>query len=194
VGDNPGGNPDHTIDHLRLQRWLDVVGPDRWSVESGGWLIIGINAQLFGTGLPGEAEQWQWAEEMVGRWGDRAVALITHKPIFAEERELNSAPWYRFSPAPARDRLISLLEGRPSVVISGHVHQYRKLHEGARLHAWAPTSWAVLPDGVQATLGIRRTGILTVDLSSTGAEVELVEPQGLAQLTIGRDMPDPYSP
>jgi hypothetical protein len=129
---------------------------------------------------------------MIGGSGAEAVALVTHKPIFAEQSERDSAPWYRFSPAPARDQLTNLLDRRPSVVVSGHVHQYRKLHDGARLHAWAPTSWAVVPDEIQQPLGVKRCGVLTLDLTSSGARFELVEPPGLAQLTMGRDIPDPY--
>jgi 3',5'-cyclic AMP phosphodiesterase CpdA len=192
VGDNPGGSPDDNVSPSRLRQWLEVIGPDRWSIERSGWLVLGVNAQLFGTGLPGEAEQWEWAEEMVGRSGRQAIALVIHKPIFADEPEIDSAPWYRFSPSKARRRLSGLLDGHTSVVISGHVHQYRELHDGARSHTWAPTSWALVPDEVQPVMGVKRCGILTVDLTSTGALVELVEPPGLAQLTIGRDMPDPY--
>jgi 3',5'-cyclic AMP phosphodiesterase CpdA len=192
IGDNPGGEPDDTVNPSRLERWLDLVGADHWAVEVGGWLLLGINAQLFGTGLAAEAEQWEWIDETVGRWRDQPIALLTHKPVFAEAAELTSAPWYRFCPPAARDRLSRLLEGRRSVVISGHVHQYRQLYDGARFHVWAPTTWGVLPDEVQPTLGVKRCGVLTVDLTSPDAQVELVEPPGLAQLTIGRDMPDPY--
>src|SRR5258706_9504295 len=58
---------------------------------------------------------------------------------------------------------------------------------------WAPTTWAVLPDEVQPVLGAKRCGIVSFMLApGTPAQPRLVEPAGIAQLTIIRDIPDPY--
>jgi len=88
-------------------------------------------------------------------------------------------------PEDARRRLKELFASRPlALVVSGHVHQLRLLDLGGMRHVWAPTTWAVLPDGAQPTLGSKRCGIVTLDLDPDGAvEPELVEPDGLVQLT-----------
>ena len=41
IGDNPwpGAPGDFTVDADRCQRWLDIVGPDHWSVTMNGWTL-----------------------------------------------------------------------------------------------------------------------------------------------------------
>ena len=80
-----------------------------------------------------------------------------------------------------------------ALVMSGHVHQYRLLRLDGTDHLWAPSAWAVLPDQVQPILGMKRCGIVSLDLASgMSPEPVLVNPDGIAQLTVGTDIPDPY--
>ncbi len=160
-----------------------------------GWTLLAINAQLPGSGLEAEAGQWSWLEEQLsGLSENQRVALITHKPVTATEEELADSPAYRFLPPSARDRLRGLHgQTLPALVMSGHVHQYRLLRLDGTDHLWAPSTWAVLPDQVQPTLGAKRCGIVSLDLANgTSPEPVLVEPDGIAQLTVGTDIPDPY--
>ncbi len=198
IGDNPWpGAPDRSaVDADRQQRWLDVIGVDHWSLAMDGWTLLAINAQLLGSGLEAETRQWTWLEEQASqRSENRRIALITHKPVAAPETEMASSPPYRFLPPPGRARLAELLE--PALVISGHVHQYRLLHLDGTDHLWAPTTWAVLPDQVQPTFGEKVCGIVSLELGTgtrTPPQPELIEPEGLAQLTLTSDLPDPYHP
>jgi hypothetical protein len=183
------------VDAVRQQRWLDIVGADHWSPTVGGWIVLGINAQLLGSGLEDEAAQWAWLEEQISRHhGRQQIALITHKPVTATGTELAAAPPFRFWPSQARDRLARLFGGTPpALVMSGHVHQYRLLRLDGTDHLWVPTTWAALPDQVQPVLGTKRCGIVSL-LLTTGspAEQQLIEPRGLAQHTVTIDVPDPY--
>jgi 3',5'-cyclic AMP phosphodiesterase CpdA len=197
VGDNPTGGhgSEPTITPERRQRWLDRIGPDRWVLDRAGWTLLALDAQLFGSGLSAEAAQWAWlADELAARPADRPIALLTHKPLAAPGRELASAPSFRFVPVEARRRLEDLLDGRAvPLVLSGHVHQFRVLDVDSGRHVWAPTTWAVLPDSIQATFGAKRCGVVEIALGSDRrAHAGLVEPDGLAQHTAGRDIPDPY--
>jgi 3',5'-cyclic AMP phosphodiesterase CpdA len=197
IGDNPwpGGPADYTVDAARHQRWLDIVGADHWSLTMNGWTLLAINAQLPGSGLEAEARQWSWLEEQLSVPGNnQRIALLTHKPVTATGAELASSPAYRFWPQSARDRLAGLLGEAPlALVLSGHVHQYRVLRLDGTDHVWVPTTWAVLPDLVQPILGAKRCGIVTFDLASDRPpEPVLVEPDGIAQLTIAADLPNPY--
>jgi len=198
IGDNPWpGAPDRSaVDADRQQRWLDIIGADHWSLMTEGWTLLAINAQLLGSGLEAETRQWTWLEEQASqRSENRRIALITHKPVAAPETEMASSPPYRFLPPPGRARLAELLE--PALVISGHVHQYRLLHLDGTDHLWAPTTWAVLPDQVQPTFGEKVCGIVSLELGTgtrTPPQPELIEPEGLAQLTLTSDLPDPYHP
>jgi predicted phosphodiesterase len=197
AGDNPGpGIPaDYAVTAERRERWLDLVGPDYWSLSVNGWTLVAINAQLFGSGLPAEATQWAWLQEQLGERRDGSfTALVSHKPVSAAAGEIAAAPAQRFIPEQARDRLSGLLGARPpDLVMSGHVHQQRLLQRGGTEHLWAPTAWAVIPDGAQRRVGTKRCGIVVLDLgSTTPVRPQFIEPDGLMQLTLARDIPDPY--
>jgi len=196
IGDNPRADqpPDQAVDAEHRRRWLDTIGPDWWTVDVDGWTIVGIDAQLFGSGLDAEAEQQEWLDAQLER-ADGTVVLVTHKPITGPDDELASAPPYRFVPEPARSWLVDRLAGGGvPLVVSGHVHQFRVLDLGGLRHAWAPTTWTVLPAEMQPTFGVKRGGILTVELGADGlGEPSLVEPAGFTQLTLVRDVPNPYA-
>ena len=179
----------------RRQRWLDVVGADYWSLSIGGWTLLAINAQLAGSGLAAEAAQWSWLAEQVGACSkDQRVALISHKPLTADQAELTAAPPYRFLPAPARRHLTDIFRDRPAgLVISGHVHQSRILSIDGIQHLWVPTTWAVLPDHAQAVLGTKRSGVVSLEFGTDlPARPEFHEPAGIRQLTLTADIRDPY--
>jgi len=183
------------VDAGRCQRWLDIVGADHWSLTMNGWTLLAINAQLPGSGLEAEARQWSWLEEQLsGLSENQRIALITHKPVTATDTEMAGSPAYRFLPRSARNRLHGLHGQTPlALVMSGHVHHYRLLRLDGTDHLWAPGTSAVLPDQVQPRLGAKRCGIVSLDLASgTSPEPVLVEPDGIAQLTVGSDIPDPY--
>lgn len=195
VGDNPNGvASDEDVTSGRLASWNDAIGSDRWIVELGAWRLVGVNAQLFGSGGPDESDQWAFIEHALGH--PQRTVLVTHKPLIAGGAELAAAPSSRFIPAPARDRLLELChDGGVEVVVSGHVHQRRRLDVTAMTHLWATTTWAVLPDWLQPSVGVKRCGILEVVLPAVGDPgFESVEPAGMAQLTLGDDIPSPYEP
>jgi len=55
------------------------------------------------------------------------------------------------------------------------------------------TPGAVLPDFTQQTLGLKRCGVVALDLNPDGtAGYQLLRPPGMAQLTLTVDIPDPY--
>jgi 3',5'-cyclic AMP phosphodiesterase CpdA len=68
VGDEPPGqDPDQIIDESRLARWDRSFAADRWTMDAGGWHLIGVNAQLFGSGLAREHAQDEWLDERLTR-------------------------------------------------------------------------------------------------------------------------------
>jgi 3',5'-cyclic AMP phosphodiesterase CpdA len=197
IGDNAGagGDPDDAVTDGRLTRWRDEVGEDFWAAGVGNWRMIGVNAQLFGSASEDEATQWRFLEAELT--GPRVfTVLVTHKPLAASGHELAAAPPYRFVPSPARDRVVELCHAAGvEVVVSGHVHQSRRLHAAGMTHLWAPTTWAVLPDWLQPHIGAKRCGILELDLDDDGGfTAQWVEPAGLQQLTLGEDIASPYDP
>lgn len=199
IGDNP--NPDTTEEHNiragRVDAWRRLFGPDYWSADLDSWTLLALNGQLFGSGLPAEAQQWAWLEATLDALpSDRALVLANHKPIEATAEDEAVSPAYRFVPQPARARLVEMLDGRNvPVVLSGHVHQYRQLvtrHSPERRHVWVPTTWAVIPG--QPVFGTKRCGVLSLTLGPGGnLGAEMVEPAGIAQQVLGDNIPNPYA-
>ncbi len=153
---------------------------------------MAVHAQLFSSGLEAAGEQWDWLTEQLTA-ASNPVVLLSHKPLAAPPEELAAAPPYRFVPAEAWERLAPQF-GAVALVVSGHVHQHRTLVLDGVRHEWAPTTWAVLPDDVQPTFGAKVGGVLAVDLRPGEApDVRLVRPPGLRQLTLLRDIENPYA-
>ncbi len=197
IGDNPrpGQPAGEAVDDERRHRWLDTIGPDWWAEGLDGWTILAVDAQLFESGLAAEGEQRAWIEDQLREAGTtERVLFVTHKPVAGPDDELATAPPYRFVPPATRAWLGRLLaEARVPMVVSGHVHQFRVLDLDGRRHAWAPTTWAVLPDDLQPTFGRKRGGLLSIELHADGpGEPTLVEPPDFRQLTLLRDVPSPY--
>jgi 3',5'-cyclic AMP phosphodiesterase CpdA len=198
IGDNPfpGAPESMTVTDARRQRWLDAIGPDYWSLNLPGWVLLAVNAQLAGSGLASEASQWLWLADRLARVSSgQRIALLTHKPITAGDAEVAEAPPYRFWPPAASSRLAEEFEGESvALVVSGHVHQSRILSMDGTQHLWVPTTWAVLPDHAQAVLGAKRAGIMSLEFG-TGLPVrpDFHEPAGIRQLTMTADIPDRYN-
>ena len=196
IGDNPwpGSLPGNSVDAARRQCWLDAVGADNWTLTAGGWTLLGLNAQLFDSGLAAEDQQWSWLEEQVGRSKeDQAIALLSHKPLTDSDAALGTSPVYRFAPQPAWQRLVSLCGDRLGLVLSGHVHQYRYIRRDGIAHLWVPTTWTVLPDEIQPVLGAKRCGLVALEFHDSEEPQHLmVEPESMRQLTLIKDVPDSY--
>jgi 3',5'-cyclic-AMP phosphodiesterase len=95
VGDNPWqAEVEQPITEARLTRYHRHFGADYWLVDAGDWVLLGLNAQLLGSGLAAEDEQWSFLASAKARVGRRPVALFVHKPLFNErptETDVNHA-------------------------------------------------------------------------------------------------------
>jgi 3',5'-cyclic AMP phosphodiesterase CpdA len=106
VGDEPPGqDPDQLIDQGRMARWLRAFPGDRWRFETGGWVVAGLNAQLFGSGLGREKEQRSWLENVLKEAQPKPVALFLHKPLFVEAPSDNKFSVACMNPEPRQDLL-----------------------------------------------------------------------------------------
>jgi 3',5'-cyclic AMP phosphodiesterase CpdA len=178
VGDEPPGQEaDQIIDAHRLQRWLSVFGADRFTFDAGGWRVLGLNAQLLGSGLPQEAEQDAWLDAELGV-ASRPVLLALHKPLFLQSADETEVTATSINPEP-RARLLRRLRSAPvQTVVSGHLHCHRDVVRGGLRHVWAPsTAFLVHEPADPAADNI--LGILSVELGDDGGRVELVDVPGL---------------
>lgn len=180
------------IDPARLARYRSHFGPDCWLEDIPGWRLLGINAQLLGSGLEEEAAQARaiaaWSEEA----GHRRIALFLHKPLFDRDPDEDRLGGRFVHPAP-RHRLLALLAARPpALVASGHVHQFRRLDLAGARHVWAPSTGYVLPDRIQPLYGVRDIGYVEHRLYPDGRhESAHVRPAAARTLLIA-DFPQAY--
>jgi 3',5'-cyclic-AMP phosphodiesterase len=195
--DAPGygeGHREASIDATRRERYMAHFGADWWSFDVPGWRVLGINAQLLGSDLDAAAEQAGAIEAAASGLGGRKLALFLHKPLFdrsADETEITG----RFvNPAPRRQLLSALGTVEPSLVVCGHVHQFRETWAGATRHVWGPSTGFVIPDRRQPRYGLKEVGYVEHRLHADGThESELVRVPGAPTLK-AEDFPPLYGP
>jgi 3',5'-cyclic AMP phosphodiesterase CpdA len=123
------------VSEVRLRAWREMHGPDCFATPLGRWLLLGLNAQLLGTGLAAEAEQSAWAGDAVREARNRPVALFLHKPLPVGESQPTGALDRRSAKA-----LLDLFGSRPPrLIVSGHFHQHRLIASAQTTHIWAPS-------------------------------------------------------
>ena len=176
VGDEPPGQDARQILSAdRLARWDKSFVSDRWTVDAGGWRLIGVDAQLFGSGLAREEEQDRWLDEQL-RAAGRPIALFLHKPLFLEDPADDLVTPSCMVPS-ARARLLQRLDRSDvRLIVSGHLHQHRNRMVGRRRHLWVP---AVAFASARLLGGDGRCGVTTLDFLSDGVEVTVEHLRGL---------------
>lgn len=198
VGDEPPGQDKaQIIDEARLARWDASFGADRFSLDVGAWRLIGVNAQLFGSGLAREAEQMDWLATTLAEAGERRIALVLHKPLFLESADEAAETPACMTPAPRAALLALLRRHGVTMVINGHLHSARdRIVDGIR-HLWLPAT-SFLSDGHAGTPAV---GAVLIDFAGEEAEVtplptapltphDLKALKGHGRYAFLRDMPE----
>jgi len=91
-------------------------------------------------------------------------------------------------------RLPDLGAARPSLVVCGHVHQYRETWAGETRHVWGTSTGYVIPDRRQPRYGLKEVGYVEHRLHEDGAhDSTLVRVPGVPTLDIA-DFPGAYGP
>ena len=181
IGDSPipghrSAEPPVQADRLALCR--EVFGPDYWAHEGSGWMLVGLNAQLFGMGGGEEQAQFAWLEKTLAGVST-SIGVMLHKPLFRfgpDDTEIH----HRYVQLVSRKRLLKLLEGRDlRFVASGHTHQLRRLHVGGVEHVWAPSSAYFFPDVMQERIGEKMVGVMVLTLDASGHSFAFHAPPGV---------------
>jgi predicted phosphodiesterase len=191
IGDNPGPGaygPDdaqhgNIITDSHLQAYRALFGQDYWSIALPGWQIIGLNAQLLGSGLAAEEVQREWLLHELAK-GTGRVGVMIHKPLYrngASDTEVHE----RYLPIAPRQRLLSDIRHRDvAFIVSGHTHQTRRYVSEGIEHVWAPSTAFYLPDSLQEAIGDKVVGALILDLQPSGCRFRLTVPDGLRQYNL----------
>jgi 3',5'-cyclic AMP phosphodiesterase CpdA len=176
VGDEPPGqDPDQIIDADRLARWNRSFATDRFNLDAGDWRLVGVNAQLFGSGLEREQAQDQWLDEQL-RTAGRPTALFLHKPLFLERPTDDVVSPACMVPSVRTQLLDKLSRYGVRLIVSGHLHQHLDRTFGGQRHLWLPAVAFAAP---QAHGGDGRCGVTVLDFSQDNVEVTIERPRGL---------------
>ncbi len=167
------------ITEARRQRFLDRLGPDWWARDLGPWRILGLNAQLIGSGLVAEAEQLAFINAELALAGARPLAVFLHKPLFVDHpAEAGDPVWCVLRPG--RDGIWQrLTRANLRLVACGHAHHYRTLVIDGVSMVWAPSTALVIDDKVAPFEGLHAPGLVSYAFEDDRVEFGLVKPSGL---------------
>jgi 3',5'-cyclic AMP phosphodiesterase CpdA len=178
-GDHPWMGLSVTSERLAAHR--ETFGADRFLHEDGPWVLIGLNSEVIGSGLPEEEEQWTWLADVAKEIGDREVILFLHKPLWSPlETEGDHQVALRDD---ERERLLAILAGSKLRAIgSGHLHRFYQEPRGEIVEIWAPSTAFVAGAEIEGLgFGTSVLGVVRWDLDDETREIgiTLETPDGL---------------
>jgi 3',5'-cyclic AMP phosphodiesterase CpdA len=187
-GNHDVGDPEHphqAVDEDRVLRWRRHLGPDWWSLDVEGWRLIGLDAMLFGSGLPLEAVQAAWLDDTMRDAKGRSLAWFLHRPLFLEEPDEGDTGYWSVKPAARAPLLARVREHRVALVASGHLHQmHERVHEGCR-YVFGPSSGFIVSGKRQMKMpGDKRLGAVVYDFDGTSVAVRTAEVDTLQRFWI----------
>ena len=163
-------------------------GPAWHKFDCRGVHMVGIDSLIIDSGLPEEAEQWDWLEETLAEIALRQpeqILLFTHRPLFIgqPDEDLDATDFanrYLVVAPPGRDRLLGLVRKyRVTAVLSGHIHA-----PWQRSHTW-PEGFATRfvctgSSGKPSTLAIEQFDLPLNPAEGLGYHEHEVAEEGLA--------------
>jgi 3',5'-cyclic AMP phosphodiesterase CpdA len=166
----------------RVQAFRSAWGSDRFVLhgdaaqDADGWVFVGINSELCGSGLPEEGEQWAWLAEVAAEAAGKSVMLFLHKPLIVDDGSRENIT----VPAAAREQILGTLRGTHlRVVASGHLHRYRCTAAGDVMTVWAPSLSFSPPADPDLKFGPGTAGIVEYSVRGHQVSARFVEVPGI---------------
>jgi 3',5'-cyclic AMP phosphodiesterase CpdA len=185
VGDNFVGHDAITDNHIAQYR--DVFGPDFWIAKRKGWQLVGLNAQLFGSGLAAEREQMEMLEGALSSAEELPVAVFNHKALYLRAPDAEDPKGWTI-PLAQRQALRTLLQRdeRVRLYASGHFHRYREMEDGEMRLVWGPSPAFIINHPSFASRGgLAKAGFARIELADDGTVTSaFVEDNAMIQFDI----------
>jgi alkaline phosphatase D len=182
VGDHRAIKASQEVNDARLEQWRTLVGPDCWSVDRGGWRLIGLNAMVMGTGHRDEASQLDWFEHALNT--PDPVAIFLHKPLFIDHPEEGPRGYWSVTPEPRAKLLALMAKADIRLVASGHLHIHKQYRVGETDFVWGPASSFVCGDSQEDLGGNRLIGAVIHDFSDRAVASHFVRPDDVEERLI----------
>ncbi|QEE43622.1 metallophosphoesterase (plasmid) [Rhizobium sp. WL3] len=175
VGHMPGSH--QPVDDLRLKRWRDFVGPDRFAKTIGDWLVIGVNSLLIGSGHIEEEAQFAWLSESLANRNGRRAVIFAHKPLFVDDPNEGDTGYWGAPPRQRREIIDLLTAHQVALFASGHLHWAWQGRLGVTQLVWAPPTSFIIDKLEREMPGSRLIGAAIHRLGQA-VESELVSVAG----------------
>lgn len=181
IGHMPGSA--QPVNATRIDRWREMVGPDRWTYDSNNWRLIGLNSLILGADSLEEEEQFDWLEVALADAEARRIAVFAHKPLFVDAADEGETGYWSIRPAPRQKLLDIFAEYDVALHASGHLHRgWQGTHNNTSL-VWAPASSFIVGDMERDMPGARILGAAIHTLTDT-VKSEIIEIDALSRFVL----------
>lgn len=189
VGDLAANRPSQPVNDLSLANWRDVIGPDYWVRDIGGWRLIALNAMLLGTGHEAEEQQLAWLATVFN--ANQPIAVFLHKPLCIDHVAEGPRGYWTVPPEPRAQLLRSLADHPVKMIASGHLHIQRQRTIDGIDHVWGPASSFVVGGAQEDLGGERRLGYVEHIFGRDSVESHFHRPDGMEEReidSVGQDI------
>lgn len=173
------------VTSAQLRRFVHYFGPINWTIVHKNVRFTGFHDALAGSGLPEEAEMWQFLKGLKKLPHTNHHVVITHYPLFLDNideptfdltRQEEYLPWYVSIDREQRFRIVDLLKASGvNIVISGHLHCFKKDIVDGVCYIKAPATSMSVPQLTQRWPdGDGTLGFLRFDVTIDGIRDELI--------------------
>lgn len=180
------GSPDHW-----LRAWLRACQPslhtDHWLFKADGWRLLGVDAQVLGTGSTQEHSLWHRLDDEINASdAPEHTAMFVRWPNACGLGALSGA-----NACAAASRAYARLLGGPlktslKVVVSGHMPSFIDASAMGVRHFVLRQSVGAVPDQLQCQNGEKLVGVGLLDLGQDEMGFSLWCPDGMTRLHVTR--------
>ena len=104
--------------------WNDAFGTDQQTFEHEGCVFIGLDSNLYNSGLAAEKEQMTHLKEELRKAKGKRIFIFEHHPLFLDKPGDPNGNYYLVD-EPARGEVLKLLKQyKVEAVLTGHVHRH----------------------------------------------------------------------
>ncbi|HZM75652.1 MAG TPA: metallophosphoesterase [Candidatus Limnocylindrales bacterium] len=170
----------------RIARFRRHFGDSPWFEWFGDVALLGINSQIFGTGLPEEAEQWRWLEGIAPSIEGRTVLLFQHKSFWTPYCGSDGRQG-GIDPADS-GRILEILKATRLLGVSnGDVHRFRKVWHGDRFELWGPSTAFLVhrEETEKLPAGLEQLGVVLFEFSGENVKATFQTTPCLEEVEVG---------
>jgi 3',5'-cyclic AMP phosphodiesterase CpdA len=170
----------------RLARFHDFFNATPWLEWFGDIALVGLNSQIFGSGLPAEEEQWRWLEGIASSIEGHSIVLFQHMSFWTSYSGSDGRPGGIKDID--RDRILRIVGAAQVLgVANGHVHRYRKTWRGESFELWAPSTAFLVhrAESVRIPAGLEQLGVVLYEVEREHLKITFQTTLGLDEVEVG---------